>query len=159
MSRLVLITTLAMLAFAANSLLCRVALRDTAIDAASFTAIRLASGALMLAVIVRSRGGRPAEAGSWPMAACLFGYAAGFAFAYRELTAATGALLLFGSVQMAMLAGALARGERLRALQVGGLLLALGGLVYMLLPGLSAPPFGAAAFMIGAGVSWAGYSL
>jgi drug/metabolite transporter (DMT)-like permease len=157
--RLILVTTLAMLAFASNSLLCRVALRDTTIDAASFTALRLASGALMLAVIVRARGGRPAAAGSWPMAACLFGYAAAFSFAYRELSAATGALLLFGAVQTAMLGGALAAGERLRALQLAGLALAVGGLVYMLLPGLSAPPIGAAAFMIAAGVSWAGYSL
>jgi drug/metabolite transporter (DMT)-like permease len=157
--RLILVTTLAMLAFASNSLLCRVALRDTTIDAASFTALRLASGALMLAVIVRARGGRPAAAGSWPMAACLFGYAAAFSFAYRELSAATGALLLFGSVQTAMLGWGLASGERLRALQFAGLALAIGGLVYMLLPGLSAPPIGAAAFMIAAGVSWAGYSL
>jgi drug/metabolite transporter (DMT)-like permease len=159
MPRLVLITTLAMLAFAANSLLCRVALRDTAIDAASFTAIRLASGALVLALIVRARGSRPTEAGSWTAAVCLFGYAAFFSFAYRQLSAATGAILLFGAVQTAMLSWGLATGERLRRLQIAGLLLAVGGLVYMLLPGLSAPPLLGAAFMIAAGVSWAGYSL
>src|SRR4029078_10977044 len=72
MPRLILITTLAMLAFAANSLLCRVALRDTTIDAASFTAIRLASGALMLIVLLRARGVRPSSGGSWPMALMLF---------------------------------------------------------------------------------------
>jgi drug/metabolite transporter (DMT)-like permease len=159
MARLILITTLAMLAFAANSLLCRVALRDTTIDAASFTAVRLASGALVLALLVRARGSRPTEAGSWAAAACLFGYAAFFSFAYRQLSAATGAILLFGAVQTAMLSWGLATGERLRRLQIVGLLLAVGGLVYMLLPGLAAPPLLGAAFMIAAGVSWAGYSL
>jgi drug/metabolite transporter (DMT)-like permease len=159
MIRLVGITTLAMLAFAGNSLLCRVALRDTAIDAASFTSIRLASGALVLAMIVAARQGRPMAAGSWTAAACLFGYAAAFSFAYRQLSAATGALLLFGSVQTAMLSYGLATGERLRALQVGGLIVAVGGLVYMLLPGLAAPPIEGAAFMIAAGIAWAGYTL
>jgi len=159
MARLIIVTTLAMLAFAGNSLLCRVALRDTAIDAASFTSIRLASGALVLALIVRARSGRPGAAGSWAAAACLFGYAAFFSFAYRQLTAATGALLLFGAVQTAMLSWGLAKGERLRRLQVAGLLIAIGGLVYMLLPGLSAPPIDGAALMIAAGIAWAGYSL
>lgn len=159
MPRLILITTLAMLAFAGNSLLCRVALRDTAIDAASFTAIRLAAGALVLAVIVRARGSRPTEAGSWGGAACLFGYAAAFSFAYRQLSAATGAILLFGAVQTAMLSWGFFIGERLRRLQIAGLLVAVAGLVYMLLPGLSAPPLLGAAFMIAAGISWAAYSL
>ena len=159
MIRLIVVTTLAMLAFAGNSLLCRVALRDTAIDAASFTSIRLASGALVLAMIVAARRGRPMAAGSWKAAACLFGYAAAFSFAYRQLSAATGALLLFGAVQTAMLAWGLATGERLRALQVAGLVVAVGGLVYMLLPGLAAPPIEGAAFMIAAGIAWAGYTL
>jgi len=159
MPRLILITTLAMLAFAANSLLCRVALRDTTIDAASFTAIRLASGAAVLALIVRARHGRPMEAGSWAAAACLFGYAAFFSFAYRHLSAATGAILLFGAVQISMLSWGFFTGERLRRLQVAGLLAAVGGLVYMLLPGLSAPPLLGAALMIASGISWAAYSL
>jgi drug/metabolite transporter (DMT)-like permease len=159
MPRLILITTLAMLAFAANSLLCRVALRDTTIDAASFTAIRLASGAAVLALIVRARHGRPMEAGSWAAAACLFGYATFFSFAYRHLSAATGAILLFGAVQISMLSWGFFTGERLRRLQVAGLLAAVGGLVYMLLPGLSAPPLLGAALMIAAGISWAAYSL
>jgi drug/metabolite transporter (DMT)-like permease len=158
-TRLIVVTTLAMLAFAGNSLLCRGALRDTAIDAASFTAIRLASGAAILALIVRARKGRVAGDGSWQAAACLFAYAAGFSFAYRQLSAATGALLLFGAVQIAMLSWGLARGERLRPLQLAGLLVAVGGLVYMLLPGLAAPPVEGAAFMIAAGIAWAGYSL
>ena len=159
MPRLILITTLAMLAFAANSLLCRVALRDTTIDAASFTAIRLASGAAVLALIVRARHGRPMEAGSWAAAACLFGYAAFFSFAYRHLSAATGAILLFGAVQISMLSWGFFTGERLRRRQIAGLLAAVGGVVYMLLPGLSAPPLLGAALMIAAGISWAGYSL
>ena len=96
--RVPLLVVFAMLAFASNSLLCRVALRDTEIDAASFTAIRLASGALMLIVLLRARGVRPSSGGSWPMALMLFAYAAFFSFAYRDLTAATGALLLFGAV-------------------------------------------------------------
>jgi drug/metabolite transporter (DMT)-like permease len=159
MPRLIALTTLAMLAFAGNSLLCRVALRDTAIDAASFTSIRLASGALILALIVRARKGQLAGGGSWKAAACLFAYAAGFSFAYRQLSAATGALLLFGAVQTAMLSWGLAKGERLRPFQLAGLLVAVGGLVYMLLPGLAAPPIEGAAFMIAAGIAWAGYSL
>jgi drug/metabolite transporter (DMT)-like permease len=159
MTRLIVVTTFAMLAFAGNSLLCRIALRDTTIDAATFTSIRLVSGALILAVILRAKGARPMAAGSWRAAFCLFAYAAAFSFAYRQLTAATGALLLFGAVQIAMLSWGLAAGERLRSLQVVGLLIAVGGLVYMLLPGLSAPPIEGAAFMIAAGVAWAGYSL
>jgi drug/metabolite transporter (DMT)-like permease len=157
--RLFALTLLAMLAFAGNSLLCRVALRDTAIDAASFTSIRLVSGALILALIVRLQKGRPGSGGSWKAAACLFAYAAGFSFAYRQLSAATGALLLFGAVQIAMLSWGLAKGERLRPLQLAGLFVAIGGLVYMLLPGLAAPPIEGAAFMIAAGIAWAGYSL
>ncbi|HZQ00131.1 MAG TPA: DMT family transporter [Reyranella sp.] len=157
--RLVVLTTLAMLAFAGNSLLCRIALRDTAIDAASFTAIRIASGALILIVILAARRTRPTAGGSWPMAAMLFAYAAFFSFAYRDLTAATGALLLFGAVQLSMLGWALLSGERLRSLQIGGLVIAIGGLVYLLLPGLAAPPLLAAALMIGAGIAWAAYSV
>jgi drug/metabolite transporter (DMT)-like permease len=125
--RVVSLTVFAMLAFASNSLLCRIALRDTAIDAASFTSIRLAAGALMLAAIMLARKSPAMADGSWPMAAMLFGYAAFFSFAYRELTAATGALLLFGAVQSSMLGYGLVKGERLRPLQVAGLLVAVGG--------------------------------
>jgi len=110
-------------------------------------------------VIVRARGSRPTEAGSWAASACLFGYAAGFSFAYTQLSAATGAILLFGAVQISMLSWGFFTGERLRRLQVAGLLAAVGGLVYMLLPGLSAPPLLGAALMIAAGISWAAYSL
>jgi len=157
--RVTLLTVFAMLAFAGNSLLCRIALRDTAIDAASFTTIRLASGALVLAAIMLARRSHPLSAGSWPMAAMLFAYAAFFSFAYRQLTAATGALLLFGAVQTSMLGYGLAAGERLRPPQIAGLMIAVGGLVYMLLPGLAAPPIVSAACMLLAGASWAVYSV
>jgi drug/metabolite transporter (DMT)-like permease len=157
--RVPLLTALAMLAFAGNSLLCRVALRDTAIDAASFTAIRLASGALVLVLLLRRRGVRPTSGGSWPMAAMLFAYAALFSFAYRDLTAATGALLLFGAVQLTMSAWGLWQGERIAGLRLAGLAVAVGGLLYLLLPGLAAPPPLAAAMMLGAGFSWGIYSL
>lgn len=158
-ARTALLTTLAMLAFASNSLLCRVALRDTEIDAASFTSIRLASGALVLAVLLRTRGQRPTAAGSWPMAAMLFAYAVFFSFAYRDLTAATGALLLFGAVQLTMMAWGLFSGERLRGVRLLGVLAAIAGLVWLLLPGLSAPPPGEAAMMLAAGAAWGVYSL
>jgi drug/metabolite transporter (DMT)-like permease len=157
--RVFLLTTFAMLAFAGNSLLCRLALRDTGIDAASFTAIRLGSGALILAAILMSRGKRPSAGGSWPMAAMLFAYAVCFSFAYRDLTAATGALLLFGAVQLTMTGYGLWSGERIRGLSLAGLLLALGGLVWLLLPGLAAPPWLEATLMLIAGASWGVYSL
>ena len=157
--RIPLLTTLAMLAFAGNSLLCRLALRDTGIDAASFTAIRLGSGALILAAILMLRGKRPTAGGSWPMAAMLFAYAVCFSFAYRDLTAATGALLLFGAVQLTMMGYGLWTGERIGGLRLVGLLLALGGLVWLLLPGLAAPPWLEAMLMLAAGASWGVYSL
>jgi drug/metabolite transporter (DMT)-like permease len=157
--RIVLLISLAMLAFASNSLLCRIALRDTAIDAATFTAIRLASGALILVLILRSRGVRPSTGGSWPMAAMLSAYAAFFSFAYRDLTAATGAVLLFGAIQLTMMGYGLWTGERLRGLSLVGLAITLAGLVGLLLPGLAAPPPLAALLMLGAGVAWGVYSL
>jgi drug/metabolite transporter (DMT)-like permease len=157
--RIASLTTFAMLAFAGNSLLCRVALRDTAIDAASFTSIRLASGAAILAAIMLLRGSKPWTGGTWRAALMLFAYAAFFSFAYRQLTAATGALLLFGAVQTGMLGYGLATGGRLRRLQLAGLALALGGLIYMLLPGLAAPPLQGAVLMLAAGAAWAVYSL
>ena len=157
--RIVLLTALAMLAFAGNSLLCRIALRDTAIDAASFTAIRIASGALMLAILLRAQGKRPMAGGSWLAALMLFSYAAFFSFAYRDLSAATGALLLFGAVQMTMMGFGLFSGERLGPVKLGGLAIALGGLIALLLPGLAAPPLLGASFMVAAGVSWGVYSI
>ncbi len=158
-ARVIALTTLAMLAFAGNSLLCRVALKQGAIDPASFTAVRLASGALVLWLLVRARGGATTGAGNWWSAAALFVYAAAFSFAYVSLPAATGALLLFGAVQATMIGYGLWTGERLRRLQWLGLVLACAGLVGLLLPGLSAPPLPGALLMLGAGVAWGVYSL
>ena len=159
--RVALLTLVALVAFAGNSLLCRAALRDTGIDAASFTAIRIASGALALWLIVRVRNGPGASegAGSWRSAFALFVYAAAFSLAYLSLTAATGALLLFAAVQVTMIGSGRLRGERLHGLQGPGLLLAFAGLVVLLVPGLSAPPLGGALLMIAAGGAWGVYSL
>jgi drug/metabolite transporter (DMT)-like permease len=156
--RVLLLTALAMLAFAANSILCRLALTRTGIDAASFTSLRLASGAAALALLVRARGAS-AGGGNWTSAFALFVYAAGFSFAYVALPAATGALLLFGAVQATMIVAGLARGERLGPRQRAGLLLALAGLVGLLLPGLAAPPLAGSIVMIAAGIGWGFYSL
>ena len=157
--RIILLTSLAMIAFAGNSLLCRAALEHTSIDAASFTTIRLTSGAVMLWLVVRMRHGTHAGEGNWLSAFALFVYAAGFSFAYVSLPAATGALLLFGAVQTTMIGHGIWAGERLLRLQLIGLLLALGGLVGLLMPGLSAPPLYGSALMLCAGVAWGVYSL
>jgi drug/metabolite transporter (DMT)-like permease len=158
-ARIIVLTSLAMLAFAGNSLLCRVALEQTRIDAISFTTIRLVSGALMLWLMIRLRRRTPAGKGNWLSAFALFIYAAGFSFAYVSLPAATGALLLFGAVQTTMIGYGLWAGERLQRLQFIGLILALGGLIGLLLPGLSAPPLYGSILMLGAGVAWGIYSL
>lgn len=154
-----LYSTLALLSFAANSILCRLALGPHAIDAASFTTIRIASGAVALFVIhAASRGPRPAHRG-WSAPAMLFVYAAGFSLAYRSLGAATGALVLFGAVQSTMLLSGLIAGERFRLLEGLGLCLAIAGLIALVLPGLTAPPLTGLALMATAGVAWGIYSL
>jgi drug/metabolite transporter (DMT)-like permease len=158
-SRLFVLVALTMLAFAGNSLLCRVALRSTAIDPASFTTIRLVSGAIALWLIVRLRDGTRVAAGNWWSAFALFAYAATFSYAYVTLSAGTGALLLFGAVQATMIGWGLWRGERFRGTQVVGLLLASGGLVGLVLPGVSAPSLYGSLLMIGAGFAWGVYSL
>lgn len=157
-------TGLAMIAFAGNSLLCRMALKNTGIDAASFTSIRIVSGALVLWLIVRLRGTVRGAAGSWPSALALFAYAACFSYAYISLPAATGALLLFGAVQATMIGYGLWIGERPGMRQSVGLLCACGGLVGLLLPGqissgITAPPLSASLLMLGAGCAWGIYSL
>jgi len=157
--RVVILTLLAMVAFESNSLLCRLALRRTTIDAASFTLIRLLSGVIALWLIVITRKpGRP-TAGNWTSALALFAYAAAFSFAYISLSVGTGALLLFGMVQATMIFWGLRKGERLNARQWFGLAIALGGLVALNFPGLSAPPIGGALLMTGAGIAWGIYSL
>jgi len=153
-------TAAAMLAFAANSLLCRLALAGASIDPASFGAVRVVAGALALALIVRLRAGaRTGAGGDWLSAAMLFGYVAFFSFAYVSLPAGTGALILFGAVQLTMFGWALRRGERFTVPAWCGLALAAAGLVYLVLPGVSAPPLKGAFFMALAGGAWGVYSL
>ncbi|WP_313952943.1 DMT family transporter [Accumulibacter sp.] len=157
--RIIALTSLAMFAFAGNSLLCRAALKHTSIDAASFTTIRLISGAVILLLVVQMKRGTTPGRGNWLSALALFAYAAGFSFAYVSLPAASGALLLFGAVQATMIGHGIWKGERLRRWQLVGLTLAVGGLVGLLLPGLSAPPLVGSLLMLGAGVAWGIYSL
>ncbi|MEO8440468.1 MAG: DMT family transporter [Spartobacteria bacterium] len=158
-TRFFLLTLGAMLAFAGNSLLCRFALKHTALDPASFTSIRILSGALALWLILQLRGEAVQKAGSWSSALALFVYAAAFSFAYVTLPAATGALLLFAAVQATMILWGLRQGERLHPRQWIGLTLALGGLVLLLLPGLARPSLGGSILMLAAGVAWGIYSL
>jgi len=218
--RVFILTLLAMIAFASNSLLCRAALKQTAIDPATFTFVRIFSGAVALWLILQSRrklivdrirrAGRPADGlqspvgrrvsdsgepestapplvesfssdspatpkprksgshvtrhsslanGDWPSAIALFVYAAGFSFAYVDLSAGTGALLLFGAVQATMILWGFRKGERLDAIQILGIALALIGLVVLVFPGISAPPLIGSIFMLVAGVAWGVYSL
>ena len=157
--RIIALTSFAMMAFAGNSLLCRFALTQTGMDAASFTTIRLISGAVMLWLVVRMSRRTHTGEGNWLSALALFVYAAGFSFAYVSLPAATGALLLFGAVQATMIGYGIWMGERLLRLQFVGLVLAFGGLVGLLLPGLSAPPLYGSLLMLSAGVAWGIYSL
>ncbi len=158
-ARVIVLTSLAMVAFAGNSLLCRIALKHSSMDAASFTTIRLVSGAVMLWLVVSLRRGTRSGEGNWLSAVALFVYAAGFSFAYVSLPAATGALLLFGSVQATMIAYGIWKGERLLGLRLVGLVLAFGGLVGLFLPGLSAPPLQGSLLMLGTGIAWGTYSL
>jgi len=158
-ARTIALTAIAMLAFAANSILCRLALARSGIDPASFTLIRIVSGAAMMAAICAvARGGRP-SGGSWRAALALFAYAAAFSFAYVSLPAGVGALLLFGAVQATMVITGIVRGEHPTPGQWVGLALALAGLAALVAPGVSAPPLAGAILMLGAGVSWGAYSL
>jgi drug/metabolite transporter (DMT)-like permease len=153
----ILLTVAAMVAFAANSLLCRFALKHTAIDAATFTSIRVVSGALVLWVLSRWR--RDRLAGDWKSAAALFVYAIAFSYAYIGLSAAMGALLLFGAVQITMIGYGHLRGERFSSMQLAGFIAAMVGVLLLLMPGITAPPLLRAALMMSAGVAWGIYSL
>ena len=157
--KLVLLAALAMTAFAANSLLCRMALVETDIDPASFTFWRLTSGALMLILLVVMRNQKPLQEGNMASAIALFVYAAGFSFAYVSMTTGAGALLLFGAVQVTMISWGLFKGERMSALQWGGFLLALIGLILLLLPNAAVPQLSSALMMLAAGIAWGVYSL
>lgn len=180
--KVILYTTFALVAFAFNSILCRLALRGEEADAAGFTFVRLLSGAIALAVIsyLAPKGGNASvneradnadgtlvntrvsafrNRGSWASAFFLFAYAVCFSFAYLGLTAGTGALILFGSVQLTMIAVAIFRGERPSALEWLGLAVAIGGLVYLVFPGLQSPPLVSSLLMAAAGAAWGGYTL
>lgn len=148
-----------MLAFAGNSILCRVALKQTSIDAATFTTIRLVSGALTLWLVANAVGAGRTGRGNWLSAAALLTYALGFSFAYVSLPTATGALLLFGAVQVTMIGYGIASGENFGRWQFLGFVLAMGGLVGLLLPGLTAPPILGSLLMLFAGAAWGIYSL
>jgi drug/metabolite transporter (DMT)-like permease len=160
-SKTLFLTLLALTAFAANSVLCRLALEGGAIDASSFTGVRLVSGAATLWVISLLQNQRqlPGTSGSWTSATLLFLYAVCFSFAYMSLSIGTGALILFGAVQATMITAAFWSGERPSMLQIAGVFIAIAGLVYLVLPGVTAPsPMGSALMSI-AGVSWGFYSL
>lgn len=159
MVRVLLFTIFAMLAFAANSVLCRMALTQTTIDPASFTLVRIASGAVGLYLISAVNGNGRRVGGSWRGALALLAYAAAFSFAYVSLPAGTGALLLFGAVQATMVVAGLIRGEHLVFSQWCGLALALTGLAVLVAPGVSAPEPLGAMLMLAAGMAWGWYSL
>jgi drug/metabolite transporter (DMT)-like permease len=149
-----------MLAFAANSLLCRLALGAQQIDAASFTSVRIISGAMMMGLLILPRARKNAFPGiNWRSVSALFAYMICFSIAYLSLPAGTGALILFAAVQLTMIMVALRSGESLPKLSWIGLLLAVAGLVYLVSPGLSAPDPAGAALMIVAGIAWGCYSL
>lgn len=181
-ARIFILTLLAMIAFASNSLLCRVALKESGFDPATFTLVRILSGAIALWVITRVRRGMVVKGTATPLvesffssarvtghpslryrnwisAAALFVYAAGFSFAYTSLSAGTGALLLFGAVQATMILWGRHKGERLNTIQIVGFIIAVTGLVVLVFPGLSAPPLAGSILMLAAGVAWGIYSL
>lgn len=154
-------TCFALTAFALNSILCRMALGNRAIDAASFTAIRLSSGAITLVVLssIFSKKEGKIKSGNWFSAFFLFAYAVCFSFAYINLSTGTGALILFGAVQATMISAALRSGERPQILEWLGIFCAFGGLIYLVFPGLAAPPFFSSLLMMTAGISWGFYTL
>jgi len=158
-SRIFLLTSLAMIAFASNSLLCRLALKQTTIDPATFTSVRIFSGAVALWLVTKMRPASSKTFDNWPSAFALLVYAAAFSFAYVTLSAGTGALLLFGAVQVTMIAWGFHTGERLDLIQILGLILALAGLVVLVFPGLSSPPLIGSMLMLSAGVAWGIYSV
>lgn len=154
-------TSVAMLAFAGNSILCRMALAGEIIDPALFTALRIFSGALTLLLIVYSTSNDDSDTrhGSWVSALMLFLYALGFSYAYIDLGAGTGALILFGFVQISMIAMALAAGARPSGVEWSGWLVAVAGLVWLMLPGATAPSVTGAGLMAMAGAAWGIYSI
>lgn len=160
--RIAIVTTVTLAAFAANSILCRLALGANLIDPVWFTAVRLVSGAVVLAVVSRllpESQPPKSKGGDWTSGFALFAYAIAFSLAYVSLSTGTGALILFGTVQVTMIGAALKSGERLGSVQWIGFAVAIGGLTYLVLPGLSAPdPIGAVLMSL-AGLAWSVYSI
>jgi drug/metabolite transporter (DMT)-like permease len=154
------LTGAALACFAANSLLARAALGGGLVDAATFTSVRLASGAAALVLLASlGRGWRRPRGGSWGASLALFAYGAAFSLAYLRIPAAAGALVLFTAVQITMVGWAVLRGDRPRPAQWAGIALALSGLAYLSLPGARAPDLAGAGLMAAAGASWGAYSL
>ena len=159
--KIIILTALALIAFAANSVLCRLALGDEAIDASSFTVIRLLSGAVVLLVIL-SATGKPAEAptkGSWAASLMLFIYAVTFSYAYISLDTGTGALILFGAVQITMILLSLLSGTRLHVTEWTGVAISFVGFMYLILPSVTTPSVSGFLLMTVAGIAWGIYTL
>ncbi|MEZ6140694.1 MAG: DMT family transporter [Zavarzinella sp.] len=161
-----LFTLLALFSFAGNSLLCRFALRETTISPMLFMQVRFLSGAIALLIVLRignptqSRAGQPTKiGGNWWAGLALAAYAVSYTYSFTQLTAATGALLLFGAAQVTILTTAAARGERFRGLAWLGYALAMGALLYLVLPGLASPTWVGTVSMLIAGISWGAYTL
>jgi drug/metabolite transporter (DMT)-like permease len=154
-------TALALIAFAANSVLCRLALGGKTIDAAGFTSIRLLSGAIVLLCILQLKGTKNGSStnGSWSAAFMLFLYAVTFSFAYMTLNTGTGALILFGSVQITMILRSHLAGNRLLLIEWVGVVVAFSGIVYLVLPGVTAPSLTGFSLMTLAGIAWGLYTL
>lgn len=159
--KVVIYTAFALTAFASNSILCRLALRSGDIDPASFTTVRLVAGAVTLALLSTTLGKtkNALKSGQWISAFFLFAYAICFSFAYLGMTAGTGALILFGAVQITMITSAMISGNRLGTLELIGIAIAFAGLVYLVFPGLTAPPLLSSMLMAAAGSAWGVYTL
>ncbi len=157
--RLAALTTLTMIAFAGNSLLCRMALKETAIDAATFTSVRLLSGAIMLWLLMRWQRQAALAHGNWRSATALFIYAVALSFAYRSIDTGAGALMLFGAVQATMLIAGFVGGERMTAMQSAGFVAAMVGLVILVSPGVETPSVLDSILMLASGIAWGVYSM
>lgn len=152
-------TSLTMIAFAGNSVLCRMALKETTIDAATFTSVRLLSGALMLWLLMHGQRQALFAHGNWRSATALFIYAVALSFAYRSINTGAGALMLFGAVQATMLIGGLMVGERMTAIQSTGFVAAITGLVMLVMPSVQAPAIFDSLLMLTSGIAWGVYSM
>ncbi|MGR5192300.1 DMT family transporter [Vibrio rotiferianus] len=157
-----ILTAIAMLAFAANSLFCRMALAEGLIDAGSFTLIRLLSGTITLVFILLVRGNwrsqQPTTKFSIFAGLALFGYAALFSFAYINLATGTGALLLFGAVQLTLLAIYWGQGQQFKQLELIGIVISLFGFAWLMLPSATRPDTWSAVLMVVSGFCWAGFT-